>query len=110
MKKTVLLVFLYAACVVTGGATGYVYAGSLPSLLSGVFFGSLLFLSSFFMYKRKAYGYWMALSLAILLQAVFVWRFSKSLHFYPAGFLSALSLIVIVIVALKIGRKMRSSH
>ncbi len=110
MKKTVWLVFLYAACVFMGGTTGYIYSGSLPSLLSGVSFGSLLFLSSFFMYKKKGYGYWAALSLAVVLEGVFVWRFSKSLNFYPAGFLSILSLIVIVIVALKIGRRMRSAH
>jgi uncharacterized membrane protein (UPF0136 family) len=110
MKKTVWLVFLYAASVFIGGATGYIYSGSLPSLLSGVSFGSLLFLSSFFMYKKKAYGYWAAFSLAVILEGVFVWRFSKTLHLYPAGFLSALSLVVIVIVALKLGSEMRSTH
>ena len=110
MKKTILFVFFYAACVLIGGAVGYFYAGSLPSLVLGVTFGSLLFLSSFFMYKKKTFANWMTLSLSILLEGVFIWRFAKTLRFFPSGFLSALSLVVIVIVALKIGRQMREAR
>ena len=110
MKKTVWLVFLYAASIMVGGAVGYVYAGSLPSLLMGLFFGTLLLGTSYLMHKRKTFAGWTALGLAIALEGVFTWRFLKTLAFFPAGFLAALSLMVIVIVALKLGRSMREAR
>ena len=102
MKKTASLVFLYAVFVLTGGIIGYVCSKSTASLSSGVLFGILLLVSSFFMFKKKSFGYWMAISLSILLQGFFTWRFAKTLHFFPAGFMSFVSLAMIIIIALKI--------
>jgi len=108
MKKTAWIVFCYAFLVSTGGVIGYLKSASLPSLLSGGIFGSLLFLSSYFMFKKKVYGYFGALFLSVGLEAFFTWRFAKTLKFFPAGMLGLISLAVIIIVACKIGRRLRT--
>ncbi len=107
MKKTAWIVFFYAALVLVGGIVGHVKSESSASLASGLVFGLLLFLSSFLMFRKKVYGYFGAFFLALTLEAFFTWRFAKTLKFFPAGMLGLLSLVVIVIVACKIGRRMR---
>ena len=107
-RKTTCVVFLYSLSILAGGIIGHLRSGSIPSLVSGVLFGLLLLVSSCFMYQKKPIGNWMALILAILLDGIFTWRFAKTLHFLPAGLLSLLSLVVIILVALKIGKRARS--
>ncbi len=106
MKKTGWIVLLYGLLVCIGGVIGYVHSGSFPSLLSGSLFGLALIGSSILVFRKKSPGYWAALALAIGLEGFFTWRFAKTLHFFPSGLFSLLSLVVIIIVALKI-RKAR---
>jgi len=109
MKKTTWLVLFYALFILLGGIMGYVQAGSKASLISGLCFGTFLLGASFLLLQKKKAGYWLALSLVLLLEAFFIWRFSKSLHFFPSGFLSLLSLFVIIVLTLKL-RVQRRTH
>ncbi len=109
MKKTAWVVFLYATLVFTGGIIGHIRSESKASLISGIVFGALLFLSSFFIFKKKAFGYFSALFLALALEGFFMWRFAKTLKFFPPGILSLISLAVIVVLACKIGRRLRNT-
>lgn len=108
IKKTTWVVFLYSLAILAGGMIGHFRSGSMPSLISGVLFGLLLLIASYLMYQKKPAGNWMALILAILLDGIFTWRFAKTLHFLPSGLLSLLSLVVIILVALKVGKRARS--
>jgi uncharacterized membrane protein (UPF0136 family) len=110
MKKTAWVIFLYATLVLAGGLTGYIRSGSNPSLISGVVFGILLFISAFLMLKKNIYGYFSSFFLALILEGVFTWRFAKSLKFFPGGLLSLISLVVLIIVGCKIGRRLRTSR
>ena len=107
MRKTTIIVIVYAIAVLIGGIVGYCKAASLPSLISGSSFGLLLLLSALIMHRKKEWGYWMAFFLSVILQGFFTWRFAKSLNFFPAGFLSFVSLFVIIILALTLHKQRR---
>ena len=109
MKKTPFILFAYALTVLTGGLIGYIQAASLPSLLSGIIFGSLLFSAALFSYKKEIAAYWIAFSLSLVLQGFFIWRFAKTLSFFPAGFLSFLTLVMLIILSFKLKKELRSS-
>jgi uncharacterized membrane protein (UPF0136 family) len=109
-KKTTWIVFSYSLCILVGGLVGHLKSHSKASLISGLVFGSLLLMSSWLMFQRKAIGQWIALFLSILLEVFFTWRFAKTLHFLPAGLLSLVSLMVIILVALKIGKRLKAAR
>lgn len=102
MKKTSSLVLIYGLLVFVGGLIGHYKAASLPSLICGIVFGILLLLTAIAMFKKKPWAQWIALVLAFVLDAFFTWRFAKSLKFFPAGFMSLVSLAMVIILALRI--------
>ena len=109
-KKTTWIVFSYALLILVGGIIGYVQSASKASLISGIAFGSLLLISAGLMFQRKQIGTWMALFLSVILEVFFTWRFAKTLHFFPSGLLSLISLVVIILVALKVRKRIRASR
>jgi uncharacterized membrane protein (UPF0136 family) len=109
-KKTTWVVFAYAICILMGGIMGHRFSSSKASLISGLVFGSLLLAASGLMFQRKSAGNWMALILAITLEGFFTWRFAKTLNFLPSGLLSLISLFVIILMALKVGKRLRFSR
>jgi len=102
MKKTGSIVLIYGLLVFVGGLIGHYKSASIPSLISGIVFGILLLISAFAMFKKKPWGQWSALLLAFILDAFFTWRFAKSLKFFPGGFMSLVSLAMVIILALRI--------
>jgi hypothetical protein len=62
------------------------------------------------MFKKKFFGYVSALTLALILDGFFTWRFAKTLKVFPSGFLSLTSLAVVIIVACKISRKIKMAR
>lgn len=109
-KKTTWIVFSYALLILVGGIIGHVQSASKASLISGIVFGSLLLISSGLMFQRKQIGTWMALFLSVVLEVFFTWRFAKTLHFFPSGLLSLISLVIIILVALKVRKRIRASR
>ncbi|MBM3207084.1 MAG: hypothetical protein FJZ57_00530 [Chlamydiae bacterium] len=102
MKKTGTLVLMYALLVFAGGLIGHFKSQSLPSLISGTIFGTLLIFSSWAMINKKRWGQWASLFLSFVLDAFFTWRFAKTLKFFPAGLMSLISLAMVIILALRI--------
>jgi len=109
-KKTTWVIFAYALCILIGGIMGHRFSSSKASLISGIVFGSLLLAASGLMFQRKPIGNWMALILAITLEGFFTWRFAKTLNFLPSGLLSLISLFVIILISLKVGKRLRLSR
>jgi uncharacterized membrane protein (UPF0136 family) len=107
MKVTATIVFIFGLLIALGGIMGYVKSGSQASLVSGVVFGIALVASAYFIFKGKIAAQYVALALTFLLDGIFTYRFAKTLHFFPAGFLSLASLAVLIVVALKIRRTLK---
>jgi len=102
MKVTAIIIFLYALVVLSGGITGYAKAASSASLIAGVGFGSALALTAFFVMRGKKAAQQLALLLLFVLDSFFTFRFAKTFHFFPAGLMSLLSLIVLIVLAFRI--------
>ncbi len=102
MKNAAIILLIYGITVLLGGVFGFVKAGSLASLFSGVTSSLLLFAATTLLFTKKFSGYWLGLGTAMLLEIVFILRFVKTLHFLPAGLLSILSLAVIFVLFFKI--------
>lgn len=110
MKVTATIVFVYGLLIILGGIMGYVKGCSSMSLVSGASFGTGLLLSAYFISKGKIAAQYFALLMTFLLDGIFTYRFAKTLHFIPAGFLSLFSLAVLIVIALKIRRTLRVSR
>lgn len=80
------LTHIYGLVLFLGGAIGYAKAGSLPSLLAGVF-GALFF---FFCKSQKL----LTAGLAVF-TLFFLWRWTLTGSFMPAGLMSFLSLALV---------------
>ncbi len=104
MKVTATIVFVYGLLIALGGIMGYVKGGSSISLISGGSFGIAILISAYFISKGKIAAQYFAIALTFLLDGIFTYRFAKTLQFIPAGFLSLLSLAVLIVIALKIRR------
>ena len=104
MKITATLVLIYGLLITLGGTIGYIKGGSIASILSGGSFGLALILCSHFISKGRIGAQYVALALTFLLDGLFTFRFAKTLHFFPAGFLSLASLAMLIVISLKIRR------
>ncbi len=102
MKATATIVFIYGSLIALGGIMGHLKGGSLISLILGGSFGVALMLNAYFISRGKALAQYVALLLTFLLDGLFTYRFAKTLHFFPTGFLSLLSLAVLIMLALRI--------
>lgn len=107
MKVTATIVFVYGLLIALGGIMGYVKGGSHASIISGASFGTALLIAGYFISKGKIAAQYFALVLTFLLDGIFTYRFAKTLHFFPAGFLSLFSLAVLIVIALKIRRTLK---
>lgn len=108
MKITASILSIYGLIILIGGLIGHWKAASTASLISGLLFGSIILLLSFAIARGKLLAQYVALALTFLLDAFFTHRFAKSLHFFPAGMMSLLSLIVLIVVALKIRKTVKA--
>ena len=89
-----LIVFL-------GGIFGYVKADSVPSLIMGVLFATILSVSAFMMFNQKKIGFYTGVTSSFVLFAFFLYRFVLTYKVMPAGLMCVLSLIVFVVLLLK---------
>lgn len=110
MKVTATMLFVYGLLIALGGLMGYVKGGSIISLVSGASFGASLLICAHFISRGKIAAQYVALVLTFLLDGIFTFRFAKTLHFFPAGFLSLFSLAVLIVIALKIRKTLRLSR
>ncbi len=107
MKVTATIVFIYGLLIALGGIMGFVKGGSYASIISGGSFGIALLIASYFISKGKIAAQYFALAMTFLLDGIFTYRFAKTLHFFPAGFLSLFSLAVLIVIALKIRKTLK---
>lgn len=104
MKVTATIVFVYGLLIGLGGVMGYVKGASQVSLFLGISFGIPLIVCAYLISRAQLVAQSIALILTFLLDAIFTYRFAKTLNFFPAGLFSLLSLAVLIVIALKIRR------
>lgn len=109
MKVTATIVCIYGLLTLIGGMIGYFKGGSFVSLISGGLFGIALLVSAYSISKGKLTAQYIALLLTFILDGVFTFRYAKTLHFFPAGFFSLVSLAVLIVIAAKIRKTLKVS-
>lgn len=88
---------VFGLLTIAGGIIGFVKAGSTASLIAGSITGILLLIAAFVMPAHQQAGLLIALIVSILLAAQFVPKFFRTGKVMPAGLMSILSVIGIVV-------------
>lgn len=102
MTKAALALTVYALFILIGGIIGHVQAQSTISLVMGIVFGLLLLAAAFTLYKRMRGAVLIGLSLVLLLDGFFTYRFLKTLRFLPSGLMLIISLMTLIIMVLQL--------
>lgn len=98
MKIAAYTTLVFAIVVFSGGLVGFITAHSLPSLLAGTIFGSLLIVSCSKMFKHIAKAQLLALFQSVVLGAFFAYRYLSSYKFIPAGLMVIISALVVFVL------------
>jgi uncharacterized membrane protein (UPF0136 family) len=88
---------IFGILTIAGGIIGYVKAGSAPSIIAGSITGILLVIAAWLLPEHRAAGLATALIVSVVLAAQFVPKFIRTGKVMPAGMMSILSVIGIVI-------------
>ena len=88
---------IFGILTIAGGIIGYVKAGSAPSIIAGSITGILLVIAAWLLPEHRAAGLATALIVSLVLAAQFVPKFIRTGKVMPAGMMSILSVIGIVI-------------
>ena len=87
---------IFGLLTIAGGVMGYVRAGSTVSIIAGSISGILLLVAAFLMPNNAVAGLALAVVISLLLAGRFLPAFMKSGDFMPAGLMSVLSVIGII--------------
>jgi len=88
---------VFGLLTIAGGIMGYVSKGSMPSIIAGSISGLLLLAAAFLLPNHAAIGLAVAAIVSVLLAGRFVPAFIKTGSLMPAGMMSILSIIGIVL-------------
>ena len=88
---------VFGILTIAGGIVGYVKAGSVVSIIAGSISGLLLLVAAWLMPDRQAAGLIIALVVSVLLAGQFVPKFFSTHRVMPAGLMSLLSVLGIVV-------------
>jgi uncharacterized membrane protein (UPF0136 family) len=97
MDATKLYFLVFGALTIVGGIIGYVKAGSLPSIIAGAIAGVLLLVAGFLLPEHRAAGIATAFVVSFVLAAQFVPKFIRTGKMMPAGMMSILSVIGLIV-------------
>jgi uncharacterized membrane protein (UPF0136 family) len=97
MDGTELYFLVFGALTIIGGIIGYVKAGSLPSIIAGAVTGVLLLIAGSLLSSHRLIGLATAFTVSLLLAAQFVPKFIRTGKVMPAGLMSILSVIGVIV-------------
>ena len=97
MDATSIYFLIFGALTIIGGIIGYVKAGSLPSIIAGAITGILLLVAGWILPTNRVAGLMMALVISLLLAVQFLPKFIRTGKVMPAGLMSILSVIGIIV-------------
>ena len=105
MDATQIYFFVFGALTIIGGVIGYVKAQSVPSIIAGTITGLLLLLAGYLLPQNRTAGLVTAFIVSLLLAAQFLPKFIRTGKVMPAGLMSILSVIGIVVAIMAWLRK-----
>ena len=88
---------IFGLLTIIGGVIGFVKAGSTASIIAGSISGILLFVAAFLLPQNLAIGLILAGVVSILLAGRFVPAFLKTGQAMPAGLMSVLSVLGVIV-------------
>jgi uncharacterized membrane protein (UPF0136 family) len=94
--------FIFGVFTIVGGVMGYVKAGSPASIIAGGIAGLLLIGAGLLFATHTQPGLILGLIVSLALAGKFLPAFLKTYSFMPAGLMSALSIIGLVLSALSL--------
>ena len=97
MEAAKIYFILFGVLTIAGGVIGYVKAGSVASIVAGSIAGVLLLVAAFVLPEHRAIGLAAAFIISLLLAAQFVPKFIRTGRVMPAGTMSILSVIGILV-------------
>jgi uncharacterized membrane protein (UPF0136 family) len=97
MEATKIYFILFGVLTIAGGIIGYVKAGSVASIIAGSITGVLLLVAAFMLTEHRGVGLATALVVSLLLAAQFIPKFLQTGRVMPAGMMSILSVIGVIV-------------
>jgi len=88
---------VFGVLTIAGGIMGYVKARSVASIIAGTITGILLIVAAYFLPTQREIGLVLALLTSAILAGQFIPRFLRTRRMMPAGLMSLLSVIGIVV-------------
>ena len=98
MGATKIYFIVFGLLTIAGGIIGYVKAGSMPSIIAGAITGVLLLVAAFLLPEHQVAGLALALIVSLLLAGQFIPKFIRTGKVMPAGMMSILSVIGLIMV------------
>ena len=98
MGATKIYFIVFGVLTIAGGIIGYVKAGSVPSIIAGAITGILLLAAAFLLPDYQVAGLAIGLITSLLLAGQFIPKFIRTGKAMPAGMMSILSVIGIIMV------------
>src|SRR5947207_11986915 len=89
---------IFGLLTILGGVIGYVKAGSTASIIAGSISGILLLIAAWVLPGNLVLGLALAAVISIALALRFIPAFIKTGHLMPAGLMSVLSVIGVIMV------------
>jgi uncharacterized membrane protein (UPF0136 family) len=97
MEVTKTYFFLFGILTIAGGIVGYVKAGSVASIIAGSITGVLLLVAAFLLPQHRGVGLATAFVISLVLAGQFVPKFLQTGRVMPAGMMSILSVIGLIV-------------
>jgi uncharacterized membrane protein (UPF0136 family) len=98
MEAPKIYFIVFGALTIVGGIIGYVKAGSVASIIAGSITGVLLLVAAFLLPEHRMVGLATALIVSLLLAAQFIPKLLRTGRVMPAGIMSLLSVIGVIVV------------
>ena len=97
MDATRIYFFIFGVLTIAGGIMGYAKAGSTASIIAGSISGILLLIGAWLMPTNQVAGLGLTFVVSLLLLIYFASKFMRTSAFMPAGLMSILSVIGIIV-------------
>jgi uncharacterized membrane protein (UPF0136 family) len=97
MDATAIYFLVFGALTIIGGVIGYVKAGSMASIIAGAISGILMLIAGWILPNNRTIGLAIAFVVSLLLATQFVPKLIRTGKVMPAGLMSILSVIGIVV-------------
>ena len=107
MEAAKIYFIVFGALTILGGIVGYVKADSVASIIAGSITGVLLLVAAFLLPEHRMAGLAIALIVSLLLAAQFMPKLLRTGRIMPAGIMSLLSVIGIIVAIVAWVRRVR---